>query len=77
MGFGADIQMRGKHYKGGCCMKNDKSKKVTYTVKTGDELELSREVERGQNPLLRTISENLFEILVFATIWLLFVLMFG
>lgn len=58
-------------------MKNDKSKKVAYTVKAGDELELSREVERGQNPLLRTISENLFEILVFATIWLLFVLMFG
>ena len=31
-------------------MKNNKSKKVTYTVRAGDDLELSREVEHTNRP---------------------------
>lgn len=59
-------------------MKNDKSKKVTYTIKTGDELELSREVEHTNRPRININidGDDLLTVLAFATVWFLLFLMF-
>lgn len=52
----------------------NRSKKVTYTVKGGEDIEVSRKVEKSDKP--RIEFETLLMIFAFGTLWLMFVLMF-